>query len=326
MEAITPRDRYRGALVGVLAGDALGAPYETRHSDRIKTDFEKRGGLVPFDYESPWADEFPKLAGQIIPAGKPTDDSDHTAALAESLIACKGLNQEDLYNRLRHVVYDHVSPLWDGRAFGAGRTTKKVLAPTTWAESQALDMSDAYPSNGSLMRAAPLGLLYGDIFSVDRREVRKMSVVTHRHYSAGTCCAGYVAVLAALLSGLTVRHAFTAGALHVLFEEHTREEFLLFSLDDIREPQDPEKWPGRGAAVLTLNAALWALATSDDFREGITKVVGLGGDTDTYGAVAGGLLGARFGLCGIPSEWQNALIGKDKMIELADALYDLSHT
>ena len=39
---ITKRDRYRGALVGVLAGDALLAPYETWTADAVKADVEKR--------------------------------------------------------------------------------------------------------------------------------------------------------------------------------------------------------------------------------------------------------------------------------------------
>ena len=97
---ISKRNRYRGTLAGVLCGDALGAPYETWNCLAISEDMRERGGLVPFDYPNPWADQFPNMVGRgIMPAGRPTDDSDHTAALAESLFACNGLNEADLYRR-----------------------------------------------------------------------------------------------------------------------------------------------------------------------------------------------------------------------------------
>ena len=91
------------------------------------------------------------------------------------------------------------------------------------------------------------------------------------------------------------------------------------------KPRDPEEWPGRGAALLTLHVGLWALTHAANFREGLTMVAEIGGDTDTYGAVAGGLLGARFGIEGIPSEWREVLMGHDVMVSLADQLYDLAH-
>jgi ADP-ribosylglycohydrolase len=99
---ISKRDRYRGAMVGVLCGDALGAPYETWDCLAISEDMRERGGLVPFEYPNPWAkqDGFANMVGKgVMPAGRPTDDSDHTAALAQSLIACGGLNEADLYQR-----------------------------------------------------------------------------------------------------------------------------------------------------------------------------------------------------------------------------------
>ena len=48
---ISKRDRYRGAMVGLLAGDALGAPYETWNTLEISEDMRERGGLVmPADF------------------------------------------------------------------------------------------------------------------------------------------------------------------------------------------------------------------------------------------------------------------------------------
>lgn len=66
-----------------------------------------------------------------------------------------------------------------------------------------------------------------------------------------------------------------------------------------------------GYVVSTLEAALWAVSTTDNYRDAVLKVVNLGNDTDTVGAVAGGLAGIIYGFEGIPSEWIESLKGKD---------------
>ncbi len=308
---ITKQDRYRGALVGVLAGDALLAPYETWTADAVKADLEKRGGLVPFDYRSPW-----KEAGDIFPMGRPTDDSDQTAALAESLIANRGLNEEDLFNRLRKITFGHVSPLWIGKAFGAGKNTRNALRPLTFAESKARPHVDEYPSNGALMRSAPLALHFGAPYALDYPLILRMGNITHRHPDASECAFVYIGVLTCLLIG-------QGFPLRLNTQIPGVPRILNGKIDD---PLDPGKWPERGAASFTLHVALWSLLNATDFRDGLTKVAEIGGDTDTYGAVAGGLLGAKFGVEGIPKEWRDVLLGYEKMISLADHLYDIAHS
>jgi ADP-ribosyl-[dinitrogen reductase] hydrolase len=318
---ISKIDRYKGALIGLHAGDALGAPYETWSADKVREDMERRGGLVPFDYPNPWAKESPK----ICPMGRPTDDSDHAAALAESLIANRGINQADLFYRLRRVVFGHVSPLWSGPAFGAGSTTRNALRPATWEESRArpYDEGKEYPSNGSLMRTAPMALFAGNYPMVRHKDVLTMSQVTHRHPHAGIVCVVFAEMLASILDGFSSSKAVWRAS-HYAGDDIPG---LSDGLDDaVPAPRDPEEWPGRGAAVLTLHVAVWSLRSSSDFRDGLTKAVAIGGDTDTYAAVAGALLGARYGYEGIPPEWRECLLGHDKMVELAESLYHISQS
>jgi ADP-ribosyl-[dinitrogen reductase] hydrolase len=310
-KVINKTDRYRGALVGVLAGDAFLAPYETWSSHAVKMDLDKRGGLVPFDYTDPWN------RNGVFPMGRPTDDSDHTAALAESLIVNRDINEEDLFNRLRNVTFGYVSPLWEGKAVGAGKTTRDALRPLTYQESQARSTEGAFPSNGSLMRSAPLALYFGTFENFDNSVVTRMSRVTHVHKLAIDCCLAYVATLVNLLEGHDAQYSIKSHLGYSLADG--------ICVNAAEIPRDPEQWPGSGAADLTLHIALWALINAADFRDGLTKVALIGGDTDTYGAVAGGLLGAKFGLEGIPSEWRQVLKGQGKMIEYADALYAIAH-
>jgi ADP-ribosylglycohydrolase len=55
----------------------------------------------------------------------------------------------------------------------------------------------------------------------------------------------------------------------------------------------------------------------------LIAVVNRGGDADTTGAVAGGLLGARDGLSAIPSRWLGALTTRARLGQLAKALAGL---
>jgi ADP-ribosylglycohydrolase len=76
-----------------------------------------------------------------------------------------------------------------------------------------------------------------------------------------------------------------------------------------------------GSALHTFHIAVWSLLTANNFRDGIECAVRFGGDTDTAAAVAGSLLGARFGIEGIPAEWRQVLKGHNRMTELAQGLY-----
>ena len=73
--------------------------------------------------------------------------------------------------------------------------------------------------------------------------------------------------------------------------------------------------PG-GWTVYTTRLALLGLLDAKGFRPGLERVVRLGGDADTNGAVAGALLGARFGAGGIPSEWLRGMRGRDDLLRL----------
>ena len=63
-----------------------------------------------------------------------------------------------------------------------------------------------------------------------------------------------------------------------------------------------------GYTLRTLGAALWAYWHATSYKEGILKIVLSGGDADTNAAVAGAILGAKFGINQIPEEWKSGLL------------------
>ena len=70
--------------------------------------------------------------------------------------------------------------------------------------------------------------------------------------------------------------------------------------------------------------ALQALLREGGFETEVRRVVSLGGDTDTNGAVAGALLGARDGVAALPSEWLSKLVQHDKIESEAKGLVALA--
>ena len=78
---------------------------------------------------------------------------------------------------------------------------------------------------------------------------------------------------------------------------------------------------GQGYVIHTLEAALWAFATTNDFATGALAAVNLGGDADTTGAVYGQIAGAYYGASAIPQKWLERLARRDEIEQLARRLY-----
>ncbi len=315
-------DRYEGALVGVHVGDAIGAPYEKAFSAKqISADIEARGGLKFFDYPDPWVKK--GLEPEMFPAGRPTDDSDQTADLAWSLIECNGLDTTHLREALRDSVVRGKSRLWPGVAKGAGGTTRKALSDDPAKVAAA--MQNNIGTNGSLMRCVPLILLYSGLDNIDDT-LGTMSSVTHANGHSIEACSLYAEYLIAILAGWDRDEMFRRIEEEI---SDTRNSFLkkrvVFSLaDEYLFPIDPGAWPARGTAEFSLYAALWCFKYSTSFEDGIEKAVRIGGDTDTYAAIAGGLLGAYYGYEAIPLEWRQTILGHDVMVDYAEKLYEMN--
>jgi len=320
--------RYMGAMVGTLVGDSVWAFYENQRASFIAEDLKRRGGLVFFDYIDPWQ----KV--RQMKAGQPTDDSELAAALAQSLIVYPGFNPFDLYTRLRSFIHGRVSILTDEEAYGSGGTLRKALLPTTHEESCALfdqGKIPLIPSNGSLMRSIAIPLR----FKNDSRKLvevaRDQSCVTHRHPWAQAACVVYSVFTSEMLGGSSPGEAWDntrilLGRSLSVNPPEAMEEILSVP---VSQPSEEEIWgTGKssmsGSVVLSFRIALWATVTATDFRDGITKAGIMGGDTDTYAAIAGGLLGAHFGYEAIPQEWRNTVIGRERMELYAKRLYELA--
>ncbi len=330
---LTIKNRVLGCAVGIHVGDSLGGPYETWDLPEIAADLAKRDGLTFFDYPNTRPDD---TGLAVLPAGMPTDDTDQTACLAKSLIVCNGLDTTDLYARLRENVVDQKSLLWSGPSIGAGKTTRNALSGDP--DLVAIARSNPVGSNGALMRVAPLAIWYGrELMQVDdekrkqaavvaKRDTYLMADVTHAHAHAQDATWLYVMILASLLAGNQPRDAI--GDIEWIDPDSLNRELTIRVLSQLRDgalvPQDPGGSPMRSAAEFSLYAALYCLIHTKSFAEGIEMAIRIGGDTDTYAAIAGGLLGAYYGYEAIPDAWRRGILGHDVMVGLGTALYQHS--
>jgi ADP-ribosylglycohydrolase len=327
--------RFKGSLVGVHVGDSIGAPYEeTFKPAQIAADITARGGLKFFDYPNPWAALKDGNEG-ILPAGRPTDDTEQTARLARSLLACNGLDQAHLHDELRASTFGKESVLWNGRSTGGGKTTFNALSNVPARIEQA--RTNPFGTNGSLMRSAPLGLWWATQIMSSNNEIRlpavkaakamtyAMSDVTHAHPHSKQACWIYTMILSSLLAGNEVVVAL--GDIDDMDPSVKKDPMTIrigSRLNDQHDlPYDPGAFPMRGTAEFSLYVALYALQHATSFADGIEIAVRVGGDTDTYAAIAGGLLGAHYGYEAIPLEWRNTILGHDQMVDYATKIYQL---
>ena len=174
--------------------------------------------------------------------------------------------------------------------------------------------------NGSLMRIHPVVLyLANKNMAIDQKIeiVHTMSALTHAHDRSKIGCGIYAFILWELLNnptmsaikdGLSKAERFYEGKAELV---HYRR---LFERTFIITPRNSIK--SGGYIVDTLEAAVWCLLNTNNYKDAVLKAVNLGDDTDTVAAVTGGLAGALYGYDAIPREWCKILIKRDLIEEM----------
>jgi ADP-ribosyl-[dinitrogen reductase] hydrolase len=317
------RNRALGVMIGGAVGDALGAPLEFGPRYPMNTPREMTGG-----------------GGFGWKPGETTDDTDMAVAVARMYLDCNKYDQErNVYHFLRW---------YDGRPKDAGAWTSRALR--TWDfylrdknKSALVDITpevmnnrglrgDSHPiiqlwkrcgsndaGNGGIMRCWPTAIACPD--KKDRlRETTWICEDTHPDPRCVASSQAVVEVMNYFIRG--AHHSDVYGAWQVAlatskWEQTTFEAvFRSFSLPW-------SQWSNSGYTIGTLDSALAACFEVSSFESGLTACVNVGNDSDSAGAVAGALLGARFGYNAIPDRWKKKLIKHDELVTLGNALIDV---
>jgi len=302
-------DKIKSLLFGVAVGDALGVPVEfmTREDLRKKPVSDLNG-----------------YGTHHQPPGTFSDDSSLTFCLAEALTG-----EFDLNTIGQNFVKWRYNNFWTARrsVFDVGGATDMAIERLAQGVQPDLAGSTGELSNGngSLMRISPLLFYLLDKPVNERFEITKqVSSITHRHIRSVIACFYFLEFARLILEGKDKFDTFKnlqtdipafLDSLSINQIEIARFDRLLKG--NIYELTEDNIYSS-GYVLHTLEATVWCLLTTDNYRDAVLKAVNLGNDTDTTGAVTGGLAGLLYGLDDIPENWINQIARHDDIEDLAE--------
>lgn len=299
--------RFRGSLLGLAAGDALGTTLEFRQPGNFTPLTDIVGG-GPFSLKP----------------GEWTDDTTMALCLAESLVE-KGFDEtHQLETYCRWMTDGHLSV--KGRCFDIGIKTSSSLAVFLARKRFVPVPDDNSAGNGSIMRLAPVPLRYAANPEQAIQYAARSSVTTHGARECVDACRYLAGLIVGAVQGRPKDELLSAGFSPVpgLWDRQPLAPKINAVANGSFKLKDPPDIVGAGYVVPSLEAALWAFHHSDDFRTGALLAVNLGDDADTTGAVYGQLAGAFYGEAGIPESWRNVLAMRELIECRADELYALA--
>lgn len=283
---ISLRDRASGALLGLAVGDAVGTTLEFQPRGTFKPISDMVGG-GPFHLKP----------------GQWTDDTSMALCLAESLIECRAFDAEDQMRRyVQWWKHGHLSST--GRCFDIGNATVAALNRfLRTGDPMAGDTNPNSAGNGCLMRLAPVVICH----SQDAEKAVGASVAQAQTTHGADEC-----LQASAVFGEFLWRALNGYSKAQILAQPEHAPNLSAKLSAIvngasyaRKPRNAIK--GSGYVVESLEAALWAFWSTENYRECILAAANLGDDADTTAAIAGQLAGAFYGRSGIPDDWLGKL-------------------
>lgn len=303
-------ERYEGALLGHVNGDSLGAPFEIKNATQIFSELQKIGGLKHIPYQRAIDGVLRKTLSDLspeqinnLPPGFWTDDTAEMLCLAETIISERGFSEEEFFLNLQHWLKDgKFNPKgFEHIYMGTGPNTTKILSNNIRDLTTLDGCNDKETSNGALMRTLPIALAYHGDQQKTEGLSQRAAYLTHNNRIVAGACVVFNTAVSCVLDG-THKDEIRQEVLNKLGNWIPSE--VLNLLDVLERPQDfSESIKPQWDAVTTLKNAFWAFALSSNFAESIEKAVKIGGDTDTYAALTGGISGAYYGVRDIPSSW-----------------------
>ena len=324
-------EAIKAGIFGVVVGDALGVPVE--FTSRLERKMDPVTDMCEYGTHSQ-------------PKGTWSDDSSMMLASLDSIIQCGGINYDDMMERFRSwKINGEYTP--HGRVFDIGITCSKAIAQYRpgMVPTECGGRGERDNGNGSLMRIMPVSLYdaldseyWNDAVIEEAAEnSHGTSSLTHGHPRSLIACLMHTSICHELIyrKDESIYMALWRG-IHGTFDFYERRASALswynmefkkeIATDAYVRMRDLEAFmslpdseiKSSGYVVHTLEAAVWCLLNSSSYEECVLKAVNLGDDTDTVGAVAGGLAGLAYGYENIPKEWLDVIVKKDWINKLCE--------
>jgi len=299
-------DNWRNGILGVVVGDALGCPVQFKSREEVrKNEVTDMRGHGTFD----------------LPKGSWTDDSSLTLATLDAIL-------EDGNITVSHVARNFLLWLQNGKytpygyAYDIGNGCYDGIMAykaTGWPMSGGTSVDNN--GNGSLMRIMPACIYCAtQVKDTDMAIslVQDVSKITHAHMRAQIACGIYYFIVNEIINDKDFLDDAIQTGIHKAFAYYIGEKELSYyirieNISKFKETPESEI-RSSGYVVDSLEASIWCLINTSSYKDAVLKAVNLGGDTDTIGAITGGLAGLYYGFApiidtktGIPYEWVKAL-------------------
>ncbi|UWY29044.1 ADP-ribosylglycohydrolase family protein [Flavobacterium sp. TR2] len=305
-------NKIESGLFGLAVGDALGVPVEFKSRENLK--------------KNPVVDMMGFMSWNQ-PPGTFSDDSSLAFCTAESL--CKGYDIEDMAKTFVKWMQEGY---WGAHhtVFDIGGTTRYSLMRVVKGESarNSGNFFEEDNGNGSLMRILPLVFYLQNEKDIEviYKKVKEVSSITHAHFRSVFACFIYVVYCLEILKDKDKFEAYKEmqnvlskfledkkyNPVEIqLFEKILKNDIWMYPENEIR---------ASGYVLHSLEASFWCFLNSDSYEETVLKAVNLGEDTDTTGAIAGGLAGIYYGIENIPQKWIDNLVRSNDIKDLAKRL------
>ena len=244
----------------------------------------------------PWIAEMVKCPVFNLPPGYWTDDGSMAMCIMDSYVRKGKYDLKDIGRTFVRWYQDGYLSSVDGRSFDVGIATDNACKEIAFRKSF-VNGSEESQGNGSIMRFAPSWFI-AQKENNPAKVMHEISDLTHCSSVVWNVCDALATVLDEHMAG---RRTHTGPG------NKLKREFINNS----------------GWAVSTLQAALWAFNTTNNFRDALVAAVNLGGDADTIGAVCGQIAGAYYGHSAIPRKWLEAVKDWQKVDALIDKFLDM---
>ncbi len=297
------RDRCRGVMLGLAVGNLLGLHIEGWSREEIYARFPN--GVADIDPAERRRRMDDDLAQAVELAGAILNRGNFVGNFADRLVTWRRENGRGIGSTTSAVI---------------GLLEQGVSVPD--AAREIFRQRDFIAPNGGLMRCAPVALARRT--NPDRlvADTAATCAVTHYAPACQWSCIMVNVAIGGVLAGAELSPEALATAAAADGAPGQIQSWLA-NLDEA--PNDLAFDQGHiGHTLLCLRAAMWALATPNGLEPALRAVVNAGGDTDTNGAVAGAILGARFGASAIPRRWLDNIPQRVRIQRLADDLCALA--
>lgn len=285
-------NKFKGALIGIAVGDALGASTEFMSKEEVKRQY----GYLDQIIGGGWLN---------IEQGDITDDTEMTLCVANGII-------KDYKNPIPEIGNEFLK--WyksKPKDIGISVVTTLRLYNGDWfkASKQSHDLVKKSAGNGTLMRCLPIALAYKDLKTIEELSI-KQSKMTHYDDLAAEACVIYNRIAYKLLSNNDLKKTIEEEVKGTKYE-------IILNKKELDVPPD-------GFVINTLLWVLKTLYTTNNFSDVVEILTNAGGDADTTSAIAGGLAGIYYGYEQIPYKYKDEINLIDEIEEIATKLYKLN--